>query len=67
MFFFLWFRAVGAEFDDLNAKYREAEKEVNVLQVKIQEVNSNLSKHHKDLECKCCISFKEVAYKYCSL
>lgn len=43
-------RAVGAEFDDLNAKYREAEKEVNVLQVKIQEVNSNLSKHHKDLE-----------------
>ncbi|KAL2332609.1 hypothetical protein Fmac_013822 [Flemingia macrophylla] len=43
-------RAVGAEFDDLNAKYREAEKEVNMLQMKIQEVNSNLSKHHKDLE-----------------
>ncbi|KAK7379637.1 hypothetical protein VNO80_05101 [Phaseolus coccineus] len=43
-------RAVGAEFDDLNAKYRDAEKEVNMLQMKIQEVNGNLSKHHKDLE-----------------
>ncbi|XP_061369150.1 DNA repair protein RAD50 isoform X2 [Gastrolobium bilobum] len=43
-------RTVGAEFDDLNVKYREAEKEVNMLQMKIQEVNSNLSKHHKDLE-----------------
>lgn len=43
-------RAVRDEFDDLNAKYREAEKEVNMLQMKIQEVDSNLSKHHKDLE-----------------
>ncbi|KAE9604828.1 putative DNA repair protein Rad50 [Lupinus albus] len=43
-------RTVEAEFDDLNAKYREAEKEVNMLQMKIQEVNANLSKHHKDLE-----------------
>ncbi|XP_027932550.1 DNA repair protein RAD50-like isoform X2 [Vigna unguiculata] len=43
-------RAVGAEFDDMNAKYRDAEKEVNMLQIKIQEVNGNLSKHRKDLE-----------------
>ncbi|XP_027334431.1 DNA repair protein RAD50 [Abrus precatorius] len=43
-------KTVGAEYDDLNAKYREAEKEINMLQMKIQEVNSNLSKHHKDLE-----------------
>jgi len=63
-FFFFWCRAVGAEFDDLNAKYRDAEKEVNMLQMKIQEVNGNLSKHHKDLECKCYLSFKEVEYKY---
>ncbi|KAK7331449.1 hypothetical protein VNO77_25674 [Canavalia gladiata] len=43
-------RSVGAEYDDLNAKFREAEKEVNMLQMKTQEINSNLSKHHKDLE-----------------
>ncbi|XP_057429141.1 DNA repair protein RAD50 [Lotus japonicus] len=43
-------RTVGTEFDDLNVKFREAEKEVNLLQMKIQEVNSNLSKHHKDME-----------------
>lgn len=49
--FCLWYRTVGDEFDDLNAKYREAEKEVNILQIKIQEVNNNLSKHHKDMEC----------------
>lgn len=41
------------EFDDLNNKYREAEKEVNMLQMKIQEVNNNLSKFRKDMECKC--------------
>ncbi|KAJ1406601.1 RAD50, zinc hook [Sesbania bispinosa] len=34
----------------MNAKYREAEKEVNMLQMKIQEVNNKLSKNHKDLE-----------------
>ena len=48
----------------MNAKYRDAEKEVNMLQIKIQEVNGNLSKHRKDLECKCCLSFKEVEYKH---
>lgn len=45
-------RAVGIEFDDLNTKSREAEKEVNMLQIKIQEVNNSLSKHRKDMECK---------------
>ncbi|XAR48806.1 hypothetical protein NMG60_11031756 [Bertholletia excelsa] len=43
-------RALGMEFDDLNSKSREAEKEVNMLQMKIQEVNNNLSKHQKDME-----------------
>lgn len=40
------------EFDDLNTKSREAEKEVNMLQIKIEEVNNNLSKYRKDMECK---------------
>ncbi|KAG6789895.1 hypothetical protein POTOM_006027 [Populus tomentosa] len=43
-------RALGLEFDDLNMKSREAEKEVNVLQMKIQEVNNNLSKQRKDMD-----------------
>lgn len=47
-----WCRAVVMEYDDLNMKSHEAEKEVNVLQMKIQEVNNNLSKHCKDMECK---------------
>lgn len=42
-------RTVVAEFDDLNAKYREADKEVNVLQMKVQEADNNLSKHQKDI------------------
>lgn len=42
------------EYDDLNLKSREAEKEVNVLQTKIQEVNNNLSKHRKDMDCEYC-------------
>lgn len=40
------------EFDDLNTKSREAEKDVNMLQIKIEEVNNNLSKYRKDMECK---------------
>ena len=40
------------EFDDLNNKSREAEKEVNMLQMKIQEVDNNISKLRKDMECK---------------
>ncbi|CAH2059850.1 unnamed protein product [Thlaspi arvense] len=43
-------RSVEREYDDLCLKSREAEKEVNVLQMKIQEVNNSLSKHHKDTE-----------------
>ncbi|KAI5406439.1 DNA repair protein rad50 [Lathyrus oleraceus] len=43
-------RTVAADFDELNVKYREVDKEVNVLQMKIQEVDNNLSKHHKDME-----------------
>ncbi|WVZ05499.1 hypothetical protein V8G54_018845 [Vigna mungo] len=33
-------RAVGVEFDDVKEKHRDAEKEVNMLQIKIQEVNA---------------------------
>ncbi|XP_050216899.1 DNA repair protein RAD50 [Mercurialis annua] len=43
-------RSLGLEFDDLNSKSGEAEKEVNVLQMKIQEVNNNQSKSRKDME-----------------
>lgn len=45
-------RAVTMEFEDLSTKSHEVEKEVNMFQMKIQEVNNNLSKHRKDLECK---------------
>lgn len=50
--FSLWFRSIEREYDDLSLKSREAEKEVNMLQMKIQEVNNSLSKHNKDAECK---------------
>lgn len=43
-------RSVGIEFDDLNLKSREAEKEVNMLQMKIQEVGNNLNKLRKDMD-----------------
>lgn len=43
-------RALGIEFDDMNSKSREAEKEVNMLQMKIEEVNNNLSKLNKDMD-----------------
>lgn len=36
----------------MNSKSREAEKEVNMLQMKIEEVNNNLSKLNKDMDCK---------------
>lgn len=45
-------RAATKEFDDLSAKSREAEKEVNMLEMRVQEVNNNLSKHRKDMDCK---------------
>lgn len=43
-------RAINLEFDDLGSKCREAEKEVNMLQMKIQEANDSLSKLRKDSE-----------------
>uniref|UniRef100_A0A2P2LV06 DNA repair protein RAD50 n=1 Tax=Rhizophora mucronata TaxID=61149 RepID=A0A2P2LV06_RHIMU len=43
-------RTLGIEFDDLNSKSHEAEKEVNMLQVKIREANNNLAKLKKDME-----------------
>ncbi|CAK9149109.1 unnamed protein product [Ilex paraguariensis] len=43
-------RTLGTEFDDLDSKSREAEKEVNMLQMKIQEVNYNLAKLNKDMD-----------------
>jgi DNA repair protein RAD50 len=45
-------RSIEREYDDLSLKSREAEKEVNMLQMKIQEVNNSLFKHNKDTECK---------------
>ncbi|KAK6790217.1 hypothetical protein RDI58_014017 [Solanum bulbocastanum] len=42
--------ALQREVDDLSVKSREAEKEVNMLQMKIEEVNHNLTKYHKDMD-----------------
>ncbi|CAH8282647.1 unnamed protein product [Eruca vesicaria subsp. sativa] len=42
--------SIEMKHDDLILKSQEAEKEVNLLQVKIQEVKNSLSKHHKDTE-----------------
>lgn len=49
---FFYLRAVGMEYDDLNSKSREAEKDVNMMQMKIQEVNNNLYRYQKERECK---------------
>lgn len=46
------------EHDDLNSKSREAEKDVNMLQMKIQEVNNNISRYQKEMECE--LSFVAV-------
>ncbi|GMY04822.1 DNA repair protein RAD50 isoform X2 [Fagus crenata] len=43
-------RPIRMEFDDFNTKSHEAEKDVNMLQIKIEEVNNNLSKYRKDME-----------------
>ncbi|KAF3616732.1 DNA repair protein RAD50 [Capsicum annuum] len=43
-------RALQREVDDLSVKAREAEKEVNMLQMKIEEVNHNMTKYHKDMD-----------------
>lgn len=42
-------RSTCSEFDELIPKSREAEKEVNLLQLKIQEVSNNLSKFTKEM------------------
>lgn len=44
--------AVTMEFDDLSTKSREAENEVNMLQTRIQEINNNIYKHRKEMDCK---------------
>lgn len=41
-------RSITMEFADLSSKSSEVEKEVNLLQMKIQEINSNLAKLEKD-------------------
>ncbi|GKA14218.1 DNA repair protein RAD50 [Tanacetum coccineum] len=41
-------RALTTEYDDLNSKSREADKDVNAMQLKIQEANNNLAKLNKD-------------------
>ncbi|RZC68646.1 hypothetical protein C5167_031923 [Papaver somniferum] len=48
-------QAVGTlkkEYDDLNSKSIEAEKEVKVLQMKIQDVKINIAKFQKDTDAK---------------
>lgn len=41
-------RVLTTEYDDLNSKSREADRDVNAVQLKIQEVNNNLAKLNKD-------------------
>lgn len=50
------------EYDDLNSKSREAEKEVHMLQMRIEEVNNNLSKLHKDMDCKFLLYLNEASF-----
>lgn len=40
------------EFNELEPKSREAEKEVDRLQLKIQEASNNLKKLLKDMDCE---------------
>lgn len=47
-------RVLVKEYDGLYLKSQEAEKEVNILQMKIEEANNNQSKLHKDMDCKYC-------------
>ncbi|KAM0935845.1 putative DNA repair protein Rad50 [Dioscorea sansibarensis] len=46
------FRSVAKEHDDLNSKCLEAEKEVKLVQMKIEDANSHLSKLQKDKDAK---------------
>lgn len=45
-------RTLRKEYDDLNSKSLEAEKEVKLVQMKIQDVNNNMSKFQKDMDGK---------------
>ncbi|KAL8255468.1 hypothetical protein R6Q59_030535 [Mikania micrantha] len=40
--------AITTEHDNLNSKFREADKDVNAVQLKLQDVANNLAKLHKD-------------------
>lgn len=44
------FSSVKREYDDLSSKSLEAEKEVKLLQMKIQDATDHLSKLQKDLD-----------------
>ncbi|XP_077250252.1 DNA repair-recombination protein (RAD50) [Tasmannia lanceolata] len=44
--------ALRKEYDDLNSKSLDAEKEMKLVEMKIQDVNNNLSKFHKDMDAK---------------
>ncbi|XP_073006721.1 DNA repair protein RAD50 isoform X1 [Typha latifolia] len=46
------FGSLKKEFDDLNSKTLEAEKEVKLVQMKIQDAKSHLSKLQKDMDAK---------------
>ncbi|PKA59648.1 DNA repair protein RAD50 [Apostasia shenzhenica] len=46
------FGSLKKEYDDLNSKTFEAEKEVKVIQMKIQDTRSHLSKLQKELDAK---------------
>ena len=48
----LLYSSLQKEYDDLEKKADEARNEVAMLKLKIQEVNSNLSNFHHDMECK---------------
>ncbi|OMO96607.1 DNA repair protein Rad50 [Corchorus capsularis] len=45
-------RTLQNEYDELSTKSSEAEKEVNLWQMKIDEINNNISKHRKDMDAK---------------
>ncbi|XP_068655363.1 DNA repair protein RAD50 isoform X2 [Aristolochia californica] len=43
---------VRQEYDDLNSKSHEAEREMKLVQMKREDLNNNLNKFHKDMEAK---------------
>lgn len=50
--FTILFRSLKKEYDDLNSKTLEAEKEVKLVQMKIQDTKAHLSKLQKDMDGK---------------